>query len=157
MTIQQPYLAHPRPSTWWACHPDQSNCTALCNCANQHADRIRFFPFLFSFSFHRDLAARNVLVDSMGVCKVADFGLSRGVRDYYACNLVCIFATYLHKPISIYLYYIYIYIYICTCVYNYTLETSIKYLCGIEISICLVYFVGARARLCVWCNKRFCT
>ena len=27
---------------------------------------------------HRDLAARNVLVDSMTVCKVADFGLSRG-------------------------------------------------------------------------------
>jgi len=30
---------------------------------------------------HRDLAARNVLVDSSYVCKVADFGLSRKMRD----------------------------------------------------------------------------
>lgn len=30
---------------------------------------------------HRDLAARNVLVDEHGRCKVADFGLSRSVRD----------------------------------------------------------------------------
>ena len=29
---------------------------------------------------HRDLAARNVLVDSSGICKVADFGLSRATR-----------------------------------------------------------------------------
>lgn len=28
---------------------------------------------------HRDLAARNVLVDAMDNCKVADFGLSRGI------------------------------------------------------------------------------
>ncbi|XP_076327392.1 tyrosine kinase receptor Cad96Ca-like [Tachypleus tridentatus] len=30
---------------------------------------------------HRDLAARNVLVDHNKVCKVADFGLSRSIRD----------------------------------------------------------------------------
>jgi serine/threonine protein kinase len=30
---------------------------------------------------HRDLAARNVLVDHNKLCKVADFGLSRSVRD----------------------------------------------------------------------------
>uniref|UniRef100_A0A131YMC0 Fibroblast growth factor receptor 1 n=2 Tax=Rhipicephalus TaxID=426455 RepID=A0A131YMC0_RHIAP len=30
---------------------------------------------------HRDLAARNVLVDEHSQCKVADFGLSRSVRD----------------------------------------------------------------------------
>jgi len=30
---------------------------------------------------HRDLAARNVLVDHNKMCKVADFGLSRSVRD----------------------------------------------------------------------------
>lgn len=30
---------------------------------------------------HRDLAARNVLVDEHGCCKVADFGLSRSIRD----------------------------------------------------------------------------
>eukprot|EP00039_Didymoeca_costata_P015047 m.250880 g.250880 ORF g.250880 m.250880 type:complete len:1254 (+) comp16142_c0_seq18:358-4119(+) len=29
---------------------------------------------------HRDLAARNVLVDSMGKCRVADFGLSRATK-----------------------------------------------------------------------------
>ena len=34
-------------------------------------------PFDFE-KVHRDLAARNVLVDSANICKVADFGLSRG-------------------------------------------------------------------------------
>merc|ERR1712166_1150465 len=36
---------------------------------------------------HRDLAARNVLIDSLGICRVADFGLSRaqagGGGEYY--------------------------------------------------------------------------
>ena len=30
---------------------------------------------------HRDLAARNVLVSGAGVCKIADFGMSRGLDD----------------------------------------------------------------------------
>ena len=38
-----------------------------------------FFPALQIV--HRDLAARNVLVDHNKLCKVADFGLSRSVRD----------------------------------------------------------------------------
>jgi fibroblast growth factor receptor 1 len=30
---------------------------------------------------HRDLAARNILIDENKTCKVADFGLSRSIRD----------------------------------------------------------------------------
>lgn len=30
---------------------------------------------------HRDLAARNILVDHNKVCKIADFGLARSVKD----------------------------------------------------------------------------
>lgn len=36
----------------------------------------------FSFQIiHRDLASRNILVDHTKVCKIADFGLARNVKD----------------------------------------------------------------------------
>ena len=39
-----------------------------------------YISLLFQI-IHRDLAARNILVDHLKICKIADFGLARSVKD----------------------------------------------------------------------------
>ena len=50
--------------------------TVMCFCT--HLIRVMTLTTFDFKKVHRDLAARNVLVDSANICKVADFGLSRG-------------------------------------------------------------------------------